>query len=264
VTAPPLLELRDLRVRFPGSHGPLEVVRGVSFAMGRERLGILGESGSGKSLTGRAVIGLLPPRAQLSAARLAFDGTDLLAAGAAAWRRLRGRRIGLVLQDPRQALNPVMSIGGQIAESFRTHAGLSRREARERALDMLEAVRIRAPRRVYDLHPHELSGGMAQRAMLAMMLAPDPELLIADEPTSALDATVQMEILTLLDELVARRGMGIVFIGHDIDTVAGFCDRVLVMQAGRVVEDCAARDLEAARHPYTRRLLAARPRLEAP
>jgi peptide/nickel transport system ATP-binding protein len=242
----------------------VEAVCGVSFAMRRERLGVLGESGSGKSLTGRAIMQLPPPRAQVSAERLVFDGIDLMAADRAALRRLRGRRIGLVLQDPRQALNPVMSIGAQIAEAFRTHGTLSRREARERALDMLEAVRIREPQRVYDLHPHEVSGGMAQRAMLAMMLAPDPDLLIADEPTSALDATVQMEILTLLDELVARRGMGLVFISHDIDTVAAFCDRVLVMQEGRVVESCAAGALETAQHPYTRRLLAARPRLEAP
>jgi peptide/nickel transport system ATP-binding protein len=264
MSPPPLLEVEDLRVGFAGPRGLSEAVRGVSFTMGRERLGIVGESGSGKSLTGRAVIGLLPPRALIRAERLAFDGIDLMAAGEAARRRLRGRRIGLVLQDPRHALNPVMRIGAQIAEALRTHGGMGRREAQERALDMLEAVRIREPRRVYDLHPHEVSGGMGQRAMLAMMLAPDPDLLIADEPTSALDVTVQMELLSLLDELVGRRGMGLVFISHDLDTVAAFCDRVLVMQEGRIVESCAAGALAAAQHPYTQRLLAARPRLGVP
>ena len=230
-------------------------MRGVSFAMGRERLGIVGQSGSGKSLTARAILRLLPAGAALAAARLAFDGIDLLAADAAAMRGLRGRRLGLVLQDPRFALNPVMTVGAQIVEACR---GTARRVAREKALALLEGVSIREPQRVFDLYPHQLSGGMGQRAMIAMMLASDPDLLIADEPTSALDCRIRNEVLAVLDREVTRRGMGLILISHDLDLVAGFCDRVLVMEEGRIVEDCAATGLAAAAHPATRRLLAAR------
>ena len=162
------------------------------------------------------------------------------------------------------SLNPAMSIGRQIAEAYRWHHGGSRRAAKEKALAALEAVRIHEPHRVYRLYPHELSGGMGQRAMIAMMLAGDPDLLIADEPTSALDVQVQQEVLAILDDQVSRRGMGLLFISHDLDLVASFCDRALVMQQGRIVESCAAGALEAAQHPYTQRLLAARPRLTAP
>jgi peptide/nickel transport system ATP-binding protein len=257
-----LLEIEDLRLGFGGDR-PFEALSGVGFTMGRERLGIVGESGSGKSLTARSILRLLPPGARMSARRLAFDGLDLLAAGDGALRALRGRHIGLVLQDSRFSLNPVMPVGAQIAEAYRAHRRGGRREAREKALAMLEAVRIREPRRVFDLYPHEISGGMGQRAMIAMMLAPDPDLLIADEPTSALDVTVAIEVLSVLDEQVSRRGMGLVLISHDLDLVAGFCDRVVVMERGRIVESCAAAALEAAQHPYTRRLLAARPRLRA-
>src|SRR5690348_9031126 len=171
----PLLEVSDLAVRF-GEH---QAVRGIGFTMGRERLGIVGESGSGKSLTGRAILRLLPPGAKLSATRLAFAGIDLLAAGADEMRALRGRRLALVLQDPKFSLNPLMPVGAQIAEAYRAHGRLSAGEARDRTLAMLEAVRIREPRRVHDLYPHEISGGMGQRAMIAMMLAGDPDLLIA-------------------------------------------------------------------------------------
>lgn len=264
MSAAPLLEIADLRVGFPRAGHKGEAVRGVGFTMGRERLAIVGESGSGKTLTGRAILRLLPSGAKMTAGRLAFDGTDLLAAGEGEMRRLRGRRIGLVLQDPRFSLNPVMTIGAQIAEAYRAHAACGRREAREKALAMLEAVRIRDPGHVYHLHPHEVSGGMGQRAMIAMMLAPDPDLLIADEPTSALDATVRLRLLAILDDLVERRGMGLVFISHDLDLVAGFCDRVLVMQNGEIVESCAAAALDRAIHPYTRSLLAARLRLGGP
>ncbi|MCS6931424.1 MAG: ABC transporter ATP-binding protein [Acetobacteraceae bacterium] len=259
-----LLEVEDLRVTFPTPTGPFEAVRGVSFSLGRERLGIVGESGSGKSLTGRAVIGLLPPNARLSARRLAFDGVDLLGADARMLRRLRGRRMSLVLQDPKYSLNPVLRIGEQIAEAVRLHRGGSAREARRRALGMLEAVRIRDPERAMRLYPHEVSGGMGQRIMIAMMLAPEPDLLIADEPTSALDVTVQMQVLAILDNLVAKRGMGLIFISHDLDLVASFCDRVLVMYGGRVMEECRARELASARHPYTRGLLDSLPRIDRP
>ena len=256
-----LLEVDDLRVSFATPTGRFDAVRGVSFALGRERLGIVGESGSGKSLTGRAIMRLLPPSAQLEARRLEFDGTDLLRATPAALRAIRGARISLVLQDPKYSLNPVMTVGEQIDEAARIHGGVSKAQARRKTLEMLEAVRIRDPERVARLYPHEVSGGMGQRIMIAMMLVPEPDLLIADEPTSALDVTVQMQVLAILDDLVAQRGMGLIFISHDLDLVASFCDRVLVMYAGRVVEERAAADLAAATHPYTQGLLRSLPRI---
>lgn len=257
-----LLDVEDLRVTFRTPTGPFHAVRGVSFTLGRERLGIVGESGSGKSLTGRSILRLLPAAARLEAKRLAFDGTDLLTAPARTLRAIRGRRISLVLQDPKYSLNPVMTVGEQIAEAARIHGGMTKAEARRRALAMLEAVKIRDPERVYRLYPHEVSGGMGQRIMIAMMLVPEPDLLIADEPTSALDVTVQMQVLAILDELVRERGMGLIFISHDLDLVSSFCDRVLVMYAGRVVEERAARDLANATHPYTRGLLQSLPRID--
>jgi peptide/nickel transport system ATP-binding protein len=168
-----------------------------------------------------------------------------------------------VLQDAKFSLNPALTIGAQIAESFRLHRAAPRAEARRLTEASLEAVRL-DPARVYDLYPHQLSGGMGQRAMIAMMLAPEPDLLIADEPTAALDASAAQQVLSVLDELVQRRGMALLFISHDLDLVAGFCDRVLVLEAGTIVEDCVAAALEDARHPYTQRLLAARPRLFTP
>jgi len=261
VPTPPLLAVEDLRVSFPTPTGPFHAVRGVSFNLGRERLGIVGESGSGKSLTGRAIMRLLPASAQLSARRLSFDGTDLLSASPKTLRGLRGARISLVMQDPKYSLNPVMTVGEQIAEAARIHGGVSKIDARLKALAMLEAVRIRDPERVFRLFPHEVSGGMGQRIMIAMMLVPEPDLLIADEPTSALDVTVQLQVLAILDDLVRQRGMGLLFISHDLELVASFCDRVLVMYAGRVMEELSARDLASARHPYTRGLLNSLPRL---
>jgi peptide/nickel transport system ATP-binding protein len=250
-----LLTVEDLRVRFPTRTGVVEAVRGVSFTLGRERLGIVGESGSGKSQTGRAIMGLTPPHAEVTAKRLAFEGIDLLSASPKLRRDLRGKRIAMILQDPKYSLNPVMSIGRQIVETLRRHEKVGRAEARERALDMLAAVQIRDASRVFDLYPHEVSGGMGQRAMIAMMLVAGPELLIADEPTSALDVTVQLEVLAILDKLVAERGMGLIFVSHDLRLVSSFCDRVLVMYAGRIVEEIAASELGNAKHPYTRGLL---------
>jgi peptide/nickel transport system ATP-binding protein len=257
----PLLEVDDLRVSFPTRHGPAEVVRGVSFSLGRERLAIVGESGSGKSQTGRAILGLTPAPGKATAARLNFEGQDLRNATPKQWRDLRGRRISLVMQDPKFSLNPVMTIGRQLMEAA-TRTSQSRAEAKDRALAMLEAVQIRDPARVFGAYPHELSGGMGQRAMIAMMLIPEPDLLIADEPTSALDATVQIEVLRILDRLVTDRGMGLIFISHDLRLVSSFCDRVLVMYAGKVVEELRASNLAQAQHPYTQGLFNCLPKIE--
>ncbi|WP_088280001.1 ABC transporter ATP-binding protein [Ideonella sp. A 288] len=266
---PPLLTVDDLRVAYPLREGGLaEVVRGVSFTLGRERLGIVGESGSGKSQTGRAILGLTAPGGRVSARTLRFDGIDLLGCPPAQRRALRGSRIAMVLQDPKFSLNPVMTIGAQIAETLRmhqpAHQRLGRAQRRERTLAALADVQIDDPARVAALYPHEVSGGMGQRAMIAMMLIAGPELLIADEPTSALDVTVQLEVLRILDGLVAGRGMGLIFISHDLRLVSSFCDRVLVMYAGRVVEEVASGRLHEARHPYTLGLLDCLPRLGAP
>ncbi len=257
-----MLTVDDLRVAYPDRQGRLaEVVRGVSFTLGRERLGIVGESGSGKSQTGRAIVGLTAAGGRVSARRLDFKGTDLLKCPPAERRALRGGRIAMVLQDPKYSLNPVMRIGAQIAETLRAHRQVSAREANAEVLRALAAVQIDDPVRVARLYPHEVSGGMGQRAMIAMMLVAGPELLIADEPTSALDVTVQLEVLGILDKLVAERGMGLVFISHDLRLVSSFCDRVLVMYAGRVVEELASADLSQARHPYTQGLLNCLPQL---
>ncbi len=258
-----LLEVEGLSVSFPTRTGLVEAVRGVSFTLGRERLGIVGESGSGKSQTGRAIMGLTPPQAEVSAQKLAFDGRDLLSLPARERRALRGGRVAMILQDPKYSLDPVMTIGRQIVETLRTHEKVSKAEARERALDMLAAVQIRDPKRVFDLHPHEVSGGMGQRAMIAMMLIANPELMIADEPTSALDVTVQLDVLAILDRLVAERGMGLIFISHDLRLVSSFCDRVVVMYAGKVVEQLKASELSQAQHPYTRGLLDCMPKIGA-
>jgi peptide/nickel transport system ATP-binding protein len=257
----PLLDVEDLRVRFHLRTGTVEAVRGVSFQLGRERLGIVGESGSGKSQTGRAILGLTPPPGEVAAKRLAFDGIDLLTASRRTLRTLRGGRISMVMQDPKYSLNPVMTVGEQIIEAYRAHAKASRAEARDRSLAMLEAVKMRDPTRVFSLYPHEMSGGMGQRAMIAMMLVTEPDLLIADEPTSALDVTVSMEVLRILDELVSERGMGLIFISHDLKLVSSFCNRVLVMYAGRVVEELEARNLRDAKHPYTQGLMRCLPTL---
>jgi peptide/nickel transport system ATP-binding protein len=258
-----LLDVDDLRVTFPTRTGLIEAVRGVSFSLGRERLGIVGESGSGKSQTGRAIMGLTPPQARISANKLAFDGIDLLSVSPRERRALRGKRIAMILQDPKYSLDPVMSIGRQIVETLRTHEKVGKAEARDRALAMLEAVQIRDPSRVFNLHPHEVSGGMGQRAMIAMMLIAGPEMMIADEPTSALDVTVQLDVLGILDKLVSERGMGLIFISHDLRLVSSFCDRVIVMYAGKVVEQLKASELGRAQHPYTRGLLNCMPKIGA-
>ena len=260
--AEPVLVVENLRVSFPNRDGGLtEAVRGVSFALGRERLGIVGESGSGKSQTGRAILGLTAPEGSVTADRMEFNGVDLLHCTAKQRRALRGGRIAMVLQDPKYSLNPVMTIGDQVVETLRAHTAISARAARAKALAALVAVQIDQPERVYRLYPHEVSGGMGQRAMIAMMLIANPDLLIADEPTSALDVTVQLQVLAILDKLVAERGMGLIFISHDLRLVSTFCDRILVMYAGRVVEEVSAGGLADAKHPYTRGLLNCLPQL---
>jgi peptide/nickel transport system ATP-binding protein len=264
MNASPLLVVEDLRVAFPGRDGGmLEAVRGVSFTLGRERLGIVGESGSGKSQTGRAILGLTAPEGKVTAQRLEFSGVDLLNCPPRQRRALRGGRIAMVLQDPKFSLNPVMTIGAQIVETLQAHTRVSGGEARKRALAALESVRIGDPGRVFELYPHEVSGGMGQRAMIAMMLIAEPDILIADEPTSALDVTVQLQVLSILDALVAERGMGLILVSHDLRLVSSFCDRILVMYAGRVVEELAAGGLAHAKHPYTRGLMACLPQLGA-
>ena len=257
----PLLEVDGLTVTFPTARGPVDVVKGISFTLGRERLGIVGESGSGKSMTGRSILRLIRKPGKVTARRMTFDGMDLLSRSERQMRDLRGARISMVMQDPKFSLNPVMTVGEQIAEALVTHKKLPRRELKERVLAMLEAVRINDPERVAGLYPHEVSGGMGQRIMIAMMLIPEPDLLIADEPTSALDVSVQAQVLDIIDDLVTGKGMGLILISHDLNLVSRYCDRILVMNSGEIVEQCKASDLHNAQHPYTRGLIAAMPRM---
>ncbi|EIE49258.1 peptide ABC transporter ATP-binding protein [Salipiger aestuarii] len=259
-----LLDIENLRVRFPTRQGHFDAVRGISFSLRRERLGIVGESGSGKSMTGRAILKLIRKPGQITADRMQMGGTNLLTASERQMRQIRGRHASMIMQDPKFSLNPVMSVGQQITEALLAHEKISRRDAKTRAIEMLDAVAIRSPDRVMDLYPHEVSGGMGQRIMIAMMLIPDPEILIADEPTSALDVSVQLQVLEILDKLVTDRGMGLIFISHDLNLVSNFCDRILIMYAGRVVEVCQAGRLHEAQHPYTRGLLNSVPDLEHP
>ena len=256
-----LLSVKNLRVTFDTEAGRIEAVRGVSFNLGRERLGIVGESGSGKTMTGRSVLRLIRPPGKIEADEMMFDGIDLMKIPEQQMRGLRGTRIAMVMQDPKYSLNPVMRVGAQLMEGLRQRDRVSKAEARVKAIAALTAVQIRDPERVMDAYPHELSGGMGQRVMIAMMLIPNPDLLIADEPTSALDVTVQAEVLSILDDLVKTRGMGLIFISHDLRLVARFCDRVLVMYKGKIVEELAAKDLMHAKHPYTQGLLNCLPRI---
>ena len=259
-----LVEIENLKIAFQTRTSRFEAVRGVSMKLGTEKLGIVGESGSGKSLTARALMKLLPSNADIRADKLAFDGIDVLSASERQMRQIRGKRAGFILQDPKYSLNPVKTIGAQVAEAWRTHKGGSKRAAMEAAIALLDQVKIRNPRQVASSYAHEVSGGMGQRVIIAMMLAPDPELLIADEPTSALDATVQAEILRLIEELVSERGMGLILISHDLPLVSHFCDRVAVMYSGRVMEELKASELLKAQHPYTQGLLNCIPSLTHP
>jgi len=257
-----LLDVQDLQVNFVNGRLVTPAVRGISFQLGKEKLAIVGESGSGKSTVGRALLQLHPRSAQVTAQRMQFGDVDLLRATPKQMRAIRGKRISMIMQDPKYSLNPVVRVGEQIAEAWRSHHPGQRDVARQRAMEMLEVVQVRDPGRIYQCYPHEISGGQGQRVMIAMMLITDPELLIADEPTSALDVSVRLQVLALLDDLVKQRGLGLIFISHDINLVRRFCDRVLVMYAGRVVESLAASELDHAQHPYTQGLLAALPDMD--
>ena len=251
----PVLSVGDLNVSFGQSAVP--AVSHVSFDVGRERVGIVGESGSGKSTTGRAIIRLLSAGATVSASRLELDGNPLLSLSERQMGQIRGKDIALIMQDPRYSLNPVLTVGKQIAEAAHLHLNLRGGAATTAAKAMLERVRITDVERVMAQYPHQISGGMGQRVMIAMMLLAKPKLVIADEPTSALDVSVRKDVLTLLDELVRENNSGLLLISHDIRMVSAFCERIIVMYAGRIVETLTR--LEDAKHSYTKGLIAALP-----
>ncbi|RYF23314.1 MAG: ABC transporter ATP-binding protein [Comamonadaceae bacterium] len=265
MTSSPLLDVSGLTISLPTHRGPATAVRDVGFSLARgQTLGLIGESGCGKSLTALALMGLLPEGARASGS-VRFDGQELLGASDAALCRLRGNRIAMVFQEPMTALNPVHPIGRQVAEPLRVHRGLSARAARQEAIELLDRVGIAQAALRFDAYPHQFSGGQRQRITIAMALACGPDLLIADEPTTALDATVQQQILDLIAELVAERGMALVLISHDLGVIAQNAARMLVMYGGSVVESGPTASVFAAMaHPYTRGLLAARPQLGAP
>lgn len=254
----PVLSVRDLTVTFQGAERTVHAVDGVSYDLAPgEVLAVVGESGCGKSMTSMAVMGLLPPTARVGGS-IRLDGRELVGAPEKQLRSLRGRRLSMIFQEPMTSLNPVLTVGRQITEVLSRHQGLNRREARERAVELLELVGIPAPRRRIEEYPHQLSGGMRQRVMIAIAVACDPAVLIADEPTTALDVTVQAGILDVLRSLRERLGTAIVLITHDLGVVADAADRVLVMYAGRPVEQAPVDELFAApAHPYTRGLLGA-------
>jgi peptide/nickel transport system ATP-binding protein len=261
--AQPLLSVRDLRTHFFNMDGVTRAVDGVSFDVAPgETLGVVGESGCGKSVSALSVMRLLPPRvARTVGGEVLFEGESLLALDEPAMRKIRGNRIAMIFQEPMTSLNPLIRIGEQIAEALRIHTGASNREARAKAAEMLRLVRIPDAERRLDDYPHQFSGGMRQRVMIAMALACDPKLLIADEPTTALDVTIQAQILKLLIELKGRTGAAIIMITHDLGVVAQTCQRVIVMYAGRKIEEAPVEALFASpAHPYTRGLMAATPR----
>lgn len=261
----PLLEVRDLRVTFNTDQGPARAVDGVSFEVGPgEIVGIVGESGSGKSVTSLAVLGLIPapPGIIETGSSIRYRGEELVGASEARLRSIRGNEIAMIFQEPMTALNPVQTVGAQIVESLRLHRGLKKRKAWERAVELLDEVGIVEPRARARAYPHQLSGGMRQRVMIAIALACEPALLIADEPTTALDVTVQRQILDLIGELRDRHQMGVLLITHDLGVVAETCDRVIVMYGGRVAEEGGVEEIfYRPAHPYTKGLLGAIPRL---
>ncbi|HEX7084577.1 MAG TPA: ABC transporter ATP-binding protein [Gaiellaceae bacterium] len=264
VTADPILDVRDLVVEFPRGRDAITPVRGVSFTLDRrQRLGIVGESGSGKSLTALSLMRLLTPPGRIAGGQVLLGGQDLTQLSEREMARVRGGRLALVYQDPMSSLNPVHTIGRQIVEAIRTHEDVSRRVARARAIDLLGEVGLPAPARRFDSYPHQFSGGMRQRVMIAMAIAAGPDVLIADEPTTALDVTTQARIIELLSRLVDEHDMGVILITHDLGLAATFCDDLQVMYAGRIVERSRAEPLfERPVHPYTEALLGAICRLD--
>jgi peptide/nickel transport system ATP-binding protein len=262
----PLLEVESLEVAFPRGHAWVSVVRGVSLAIARgEVVGLVGESGAGKTLTAMATLRLVPPPGRILGGNLRFAGRDLLALDEDGLREIRGAGIGMVFQEPASAFDPLFTVGFQLSETVRAHRSVSRREAREQALALLDRVALPVPRQVFDAHPHQLSGGQRQRAMIALALAGGPSLLIADEPTAALDVLRQAQILELLERLNQELGLAVLLISHDLAVIARVCQRVVVLYCGQVVEEAPAHELFAEpRHPYTRALLRAVPRLGQP
>jgi peptide/nickel transport system ATP-binding protein len=261
-----ILEVDRLTVQFPTRRGTLTAVDRVSFSIAPgEVLGVVGESGAGKSITGLAVIGLLEPPGRIGAGEVRLEGRRIDNLPHEELRRIRGRRIGVIFQDPLTSLNPVIPIGLQITEVLRRHRGMGKEVARKAAVELLDRVGIPDPRRRLDSYPHQLSGGMRQRALIAIALACGPRLLIADEPTTALDVTIQAQILELLRELVRETGAALVMITHDLGVVAGLCETVNVLYAGRIVERAQRHRLfSTPRHPYTHGLLRSIPRLDSP
>ncbi|MEU4836149.1 ABC transporter ATP-binding protein [Streptosporangium sp. NPDC023615] len=261
----PLLVVDDLHVEFATRQGVLKAVNGVSYSLSPgETLAVLGESGSGKSVTAQAIMGLLDmPPARIPRGEIRFRGTDLLAMSEDARSQVRGRRIAMIFQDALSALNPVFTVGAQIGEMFRVHRGMSRRDAQKKAIELMDRVRIPAAAQRVNDYPHQFSGGMRQRIMIAMSIALDPEVLIADEPTTALDVTVQAQIMELLAELRRESDMGLILITHDLGVVADVADRIAVMYGGRIVEHAPVHDIyRAPAHPYAKGLLDSIPRVD--
>ncbi len=261
--AAPLLDVRSLGIHFRTEAGEVQATRDVTFAVRPgERVGIVGESGCGKTVTGLSILGLLPRRSSRVTGQILFEGRDLPTLSAREMRKVRGRQISMIFQEPMSALDPVFTIGHQIGETLRAHRGIGKKEARERAIEALAQVGIPLPARRVDEYPHQLSGGMRQRAMIAIALVCEPKLLIADEPTTALDVTIQAQIIDLLFDLSSRTGTALLFITHDLGVIAETCTRMLTMYAGEVVEDAPVdAALERPRHPYTSGLLRSIPRL---
>jgi peptide/nickel transport system ATP-binding protein len=261
----PLLEVDDLRIRLQTPRGPADAVRGIGFSLEKgETLGLIGESGCGKSITVMSIMGLLPESAGVTGS-IRFDGQELVGLPERQMDRIRGNRIGMIFQEPMTALNPVHTIGRQVAEPLRLHRKLSASAARDEAIALLDRVGIPQARQRVDAYPHQFSGGQRQRITIAMALACGPDLLIADEPTTALDVTIQRQILDLIRELVAERGMALILISHDLGVIAQNVSRMLVMYGGSVVESGPTASVFGdMRHPYTRGLFAARPALDAP
>jgi oligopeptide transport system ATP-binding protein len=264
MSAVPLLRIDDLRVRFWTRRGLVHAVNGISFDVrAGETLGLVGESGCGKSVTALATMGILPRAARIPTGSIELEGRELTGLSERAWRRIRGKEIAMIFQDPMTSLNPVLTVGAQLREAIEEHLDLDRKAATKRAVELLEQVGIPSAAQRLKSYPHQFSGGMRQRVMIAIALACEPKLLIADEPTTALDVTIQAQILDLLRELVAERGTALVLITHDLGVVAGTCERVQVMYAGTLVETGTADEVFASpRHPYTLGLLQSVPRLD--